>query len=452
MKGKQLAFLLLLVVLIGGAAYKLREGDTSSWKESSAAAGGKIVTFDLNNVAHIVLKTSTAELNLVKKDDAWTVRERADYPANFPQVSDLLRKLWDLKTVQSPKVGASQLGRLELVEPGKGENSGTLVDLKDKDGKSLTALLLGKKSMRKGGDDMGGGFGGFPNGRYVMPVGGAVSLISESLEDADPKPEKWLVKDFIRIDNPKSIALAGQTDALRWKITRADNAAEWKLADAKPEETLDASKATTLSSQISSPSFTDVLAPDAKPEETGLDKPAVATIETFDNFTYILKIGKVTGESYPVLVSVAANLTKERTPGQDEKPEDKTRLDAEFQTKLKTLEDKLAAEKKCEQRPYSVAKFTIEALLKERTALLAEKKPEPAPAATPPMPPTAPRPIEAVTPPIEAVTPPVSVPPMPAKPTDAAPTPAPPPPAKPPEIPPALPATPPTPPPAPEAK
>ena len=35
-----------------------------------------------------------------------------------------------------------------------------------------------------------------------------------------------------------------------------------------------------------SPSFNDVLAADAKPEDTGLDKPTVATIETFDGFRY----------------------------------------------------------------------------------------------------------------------------------------------------------------------
>jgi hypothetical protein len=46
-------------------------------------------------------------------------------------------------------------------------------------------------------------------------------------------------------------------------------------------------------------------------------------------------------------------LAKERQPGKDEKPEDKTKLDEEFKTKLKGFEDKLAAEKKLEAAPVS---------------------------------------------------------------------------------------------------
>ncbi len=401
MKGKQLAILLLLLVLLGSAGYKLQRNNSSSWTESPASSGKKIIDFPINDVTRIVLKKSDGELNLVKKEDTWVVQERADYPANFPQVSELLRKLWDLKSVQRVEAGPSQLGRFDLLDPGKGDNSGTLVELKDKDGKTLAALLIGKKFMGKS-EGMPPGMDGFPAGRYVMPPGGKISLVSESLEGAETNPERWLLRDFVRIDNPRSIALAGSTDALRWKVGRADAAAEWKLIGTQPEETLDPSKVTSLASQLASLTFTDVLAPDAGPEETGLDKPTVLTIETFDGFSYMLKIGKLSGESYPVLITLAANFPKERAPGKDEKEEDKTKLDQEFQTKLKTLEDKLAAEKKIEGQPYLIAKSTIDALLKERTTLLAEKKPEPAAAAAP------------SSKPIEAVTPPVAVPPLPS--------------------------------------
>lgn len=385
MKGKQLAVLLLLLVLLGSAGYKLQQNNSSSWSESAATSGRKIIDFPINDVTRIVLRKSDGELNLVKKEDVWVVQDRADYPANFSQVSELLRKLWDLKSVQDVKAGPSQLGRFDLLDPGKGDNSGTLVELKSKDDKTLAALLLGKKSMRKS-EGMPPGMDGFPNGRYVMPPGGKVSLVSESLEAVDTKPERWLLRDFVHIDSPQSIALAGSSDALRWKVGRADAAADWKLIGTKPDETLDASKVTSLASQLAGLAFSDVLAPDA----TGLDKPAVLTIETFDGFSYTLKIGKLSEESYPVLITVAAHFPKERVPGKDEKEEDKTKLDQEFKTKLKTLEDKLAAEKKVEGRAYSFAKSTIDALLKERTSLLAEKKPEPAAAATSPSNPSKP--------------------------------------------------------------
>jgi len=426
MKGKQLAILLVLVVVIGGASWFLQKGNRSSWSETGAGAGGKVVNLPLNDVTRIVIKTGDGEVNLVRKDDNWTVAERADYPANFEKVSDLLRKVWDLKTVQDVKVGPSQFTRLDLIEPGKGAAGGTFVEFKDKDNKRIEALLLGKKYLKKGDSSLGD-MGGFPAGRYVMPAGKAkVSLVSETFEDAVAKPDQWLKRDFIKIETPKSITLAGTTDAQHWTLARENAAADWKLADAKPGEELDKTKVSSFGTIFSSANFNDVLAPGAKPADTGLDKPAVATIETTDNFTYKVKIGKLKDENYPVTVEVSANLAKERTPAKDEKPEDKTKKDDEFKTSLKKLEDKLAAEKKFEGRPYLVAKWTIDSLLKDRAALLVERKPElaPAPPATSSAnPPSALPPA----PKIEAVTPPVSVPP-PSPPKPAAATPAPPPP------------------------
>jgi hypothetical protein len=386
-------------------------------------SGGKVIEFPINDVTRLLVKSSGAEVNVMRTDNGWAVQERGEYPANFEQVSGLLRKLWDLKPVQHVKVGASQLSRLQLVEPGKGDPSGTLIELKGKDGNNMGGLLLGKTYVKKsegGPAEMPG----FPAGRYVMPVGATnkVSLVSETFEDADAKPERWLQRDFIKVENPKSIALAGQTETMRWTLTRDTATAEWKLVDAKPEEKMDTAKVGSLATLFASPSFKDVLAPDAKTEETGLDKPSTVRIETFDNFIYTLKIGKLTAETYPVLITVSANLGKERTAGKDEKPEDKTRLDEEFKTTAKRLEDKLTAEKKFEQRPYLLEKFTVEPLLKERIALLAEKKPEPAPTSV-----TTP-PISATTPPVSVTTPPVTAPPpakTPEAPPKAAATPAP---------------------------
>jgi hypothetical protein len=342
MKGKQVAILLVLVVVLGTAGYLLQKKNQSSWSDSARGPSGKIVDFPINDVTLLTIKNPGGEVNVVRKDDDWVIRERGDYPANYEQVGGLLRKLWDLKPVQQVKVGASQLPRLELVEPGKGEPGGTVIELKGKDGNGLGGFLLGKPYLKKA-DGGAPEMPGFPAGRYVMPVGSInkVSLVSETFEDVEAKPERWLRRDFIKIENPKSIALAGQTDGMHWTVTREMSTAEWKLVDAKPEEKLDTAKTGSFASAFSSASFKDVLAADAKPEETGLDKPATLTIETFDNFVYTLKIGKLTAESYPVLVSITANLAKERTPGKDEKPEDKTRLDEEFKTTSKRLEDKL---------------------------------------------------------------------------------------------------------------
>ena len=460
MKGKQLAILFLVVAVLGSLWYLAGGLRTGTWSETGNG-GGKVVEFPLNDVAQIVIASPAGDLHLVKKADEWTVQERAGYPADFEAISTLLRNLNDLKRVQVVKVGPSQLPRLELVEPGKGDKAGTLVQLLGADGKQITAVLLGKKYLRKGEggrSDFGGmgGEGGMPAGRYVKRVGGeTVSLVSQTFDDANPKPERWISKDFVKIDGPKTITATGSAEAQRWSITRDSANDAWKLADAKSDETIDTSKVSAFNGSLPSLSFTDVLAPDAKIA----DPATTVNIATFDGFQYELKIGPAQGESYPVLVKVNADLVKERSPGKDEKPEDKKRLDDEFAAKQKQFEDKLAKEKALEGRPYLVAKSAVAPLTKDRGALLAAKPAAPAPSSGPasatspviaapalaptgtlspaaPAPTAAPAPaapISVVTPPVSAPTPPLeaAVPPMPAPavvvppPQDPTPTPAP---------------------------
>ena len=135
------------------------------------------------------------------------------------------------------------------------------------------------------------------------------------------------------------------------------------------------------------------MAAGAKPATFGLDKPNVVALDTFDNFSYTLKIGQKTNDNYPLTLAVAAHISNERQPGKDEKPADKTKLDKEFKDNQKKLEDKLAQEKTCEPWIYLVSTWTVEPLLKERSQLMTEKKEEPkkeekpaAAAAAPPKP------------------------------------------------------------------
>ena len=382
MKAKQLILLLVLLVVFGGVGLFFYNRSTESWKKSATTGKTKVVDFSLNDVSHVTIKTSAAELNLVKKDDVWKVKERADYPANFEMIGGLIRKIWELSPVQDVEVGPSQLGRLQLLPPSQGANTGTLLDLKDAKDKRVAALLLGKKYMRESNAQFGQG--GYPAGRYVKAEGGSgnVVLVSDTFNEVEPDAKQWLDHDFVKIENPKSIALAGATPEKNWRVMRNSANEPWEFADAKQGEKVDSTKFAPVVSSLTASTFADVLAPDAKPAETGLDHPATVTVETVDGFTYVLRIGKAMGENYPVLVSVSAQLAKERTPGKDEKPADKTRLDQEFQKKQKELNEKLAKEKKFESRPYLMSKITIDAVLKDRSAFFPDK-PSPTPTPTP---------------------------------------------------------------------
>jgi hypothetical protein len=390
MNRKQLSLILGLVVVIGGLGLWFKKSDTASYRSSEGRMGEKVLgEFDVNSVALVTLKQGTNELNLAQDGERWVVRERGGYPANFSEVSELVRKLGDLKVVQPVKgpLGAAALERLELKAPGSSEKAATLVELKDKDGKSIRSVLLGKKHMRQGGQPSPmGGDEGWPVGRYVMVADRpeSVSLVSETFSNSDPKPDQWLNKDFFKVEKPKSVAVtypAAPTNS--FKLSRETESGEWKLADVTGEEKLDASKASGFSSALSWPSFNDVVA-DAKPEATGLGTPNVVTIETFDGFKYTLNVGGKSGEdAYYLALSVAGEFPKERTPGADEKPEDKEKLDKEFKEKTDKLEEKLKSEQALGKWTYLVAKYSFDSVLKERHALLVEpKKDEPAPGAS----------------------------------------------------------------------
>jgi hypothetical protein len=383
---KQLVILLALGVAFGTLGLFMSKQKSAAFKPTEGTLGKKLLgDFKVNDVAQLTIKHHTNELNLVKQEGTWKVKERYNYPASFTEIRELINKLADLKVVQSPKVGASQFARLELLAPGAGQgtNSGTLVEFKGESGNVVKSLLLGKKVTRESGEENpmfgggGGGGGGYPVGRYVLVTGGSqsVALVSDALSNVEPKPDQWLDKDFFKVEKLKSIAVVSANPSNTWQVARTNETGTFSLVDKKENEDIDASKLSSVSYALSSPSFNDVLSPETKPETLGLDKPIVATLTTFDDFTYTVKIGtKTSDDKFPIAVVVAAELPAERTAGKDEKPEDKEKLDKEFKEKADKFKEKLTKEKGCEKWTYLVDKWTIDSLLKERKDFFAEKK------------------------------------------------------------------------------
>src|SRR3989475_2172677 len=382
MNRKQLGTLIFLGAVIGILGLYVGRRNAASYQSSGEGGAEKKLLPDLpiNAVARIALNEGTNELTLARQDDNWTVRERYGYPANFQEIGDLLRKMWDLKIVQTEQIGPSQLARLELTESA-GTNSGTLLEFKDKSDKTIKAVMLGKKHTRKSANASPfGGSDGWPDGRYVLVLNGPkeVAVVSDALSEVETKPDRWLNKDFFKVEKLKAISVTHTNATNSWKLTRETENGVLTLSDAKPGEQLDTGKSSPAGNALSYPSFTDVVSPQAKPDETGMDNPLVAKIETFDGFNYTVKIGKKTPEdNYYLSLSVSADLPKERTPGKDEKPEDKEKLDKEFKEKISKLDEKLKQEKAYEKWTYLVSKWTVDPLLKERKDLLAEKKEEP---------------------------------------------------------------------------
>jgi hypothetical protein len=373
---KQLGILIVAVVVIGGAALIIHNHQQSAYSSGSPEVGKKLLgNFPVNDVARIAIKDGKNQLNLVKKDDLWRVQERGDYPANFQQISEFLLKARDLKIVQTEEIGPSQLGRMGLAQ-GQGSNAAVVVDFKDQSGKAIGTLVLGKKHTKKptGAPSQFEGDEGFPDGRYVQ-VGQdskMVDVISDPLDNMEPKPEQWLNKDFLRIEKPKEIAVDMPVATNSWKLTRETETNEWKLASAKKGEELDSSKVSSVSSPFTSASFNDVQ-PGAKTEPAGTNKPTVVNIQTFDGFNYNITLGSKTNDDYLATLTVTGQFPKARSLGKDEKPEERAKLDKEFADAQKRLGDKLKQEQGFGHWTYLMPGWVVDPLLKNRGELLAEK-------------------------------------------------------------------------------
>src|SRR5512136_2492557 len=109
MNRKQLLILVVLVVVVGAGGLLLRQRDQSAWQGGGrqGAAAKLLGELPVNDVAAIVIKGGTNELDLVRKDNLWRVKQRNDYPANFADISGFLLKAADLKAAQTEEIGAS---------------------------------------------------------------------------------------------------------------------------------------------------------------------------------------------------------------------------------------------------------------------------------------------------------------------------------------------------------
>lgn len=388
MNKKQLALVIGLGAVLVLLAVVVSRKQKSPYEETAREGVKLLASFDPNAVATLTIRHASNEVTMTKKDERWVVLERGGYPANFNNLSELLRKFWELKVARPLRIGPSRLPAVELAGVDKGS---TLVEMKDEKGARLASLLLGAKSMREGGGDSGpfGGGGGWPNGRYVM-VGGDIktaALVADALTTVEPNPEHWINKDWFKVESAKlkSIAVTTPNATNNWTLYRDSETNEWKLADLKPGEQLDTAKLSGVTSALSSPSFNDVVTNTA-PEKTGLDKATLAKLETFDGFIYDVKFaGKTNEDNFHFQVAVNGTIPKERSDvGTNETKEVKEKLDKEFKEKREKLEEKLKTEKAFAPWTYLVSKWTIDPLLKERKDLLAEKKEEPKPEAAKP--------------------------------------------------------------------
>ena len=352
MNARVVGVLLILLVALGGGALLVQQKQGAKSPDAGATLGQPLLKdLQASQVAGIVIRQPKETITIAKKDERWTIAERAGFPADIEKVRDFVVKAIALKVGQSEPIGEKDRARLLL------DAGGTAIEFLGADGKPLARMIAGKKYFKAEPENPEKANG---DGRYVMLPGDdkRVVVVSDPLTQASTRSADWISKAGFAAEKVKVMEVRF-ADGTGWKIERSGDNADWKLAGARPDEKLEVTKANAASYTLSLIELSDVAPADAKPESTGLDKPTVVTATTLDGLTYTLKVGKPSGDSFYATVAIAG----------EPKPEGK---DAE--ERLKKINERLPREKALAAHTLLIPKSKLDDILKKRADLLAAKE------------------------------------------------------------------------------
>ena len=268
------------------------------------SALGQLLFKDLKaaDIAQIRIVEPKSTLTLSRKEDGWVIAERGDFPADFAKVREFVVNAVSLKIAQSEPVGEKDRARLNL------DASATQLEFAGADGKPLAKLLIGRKLFRSEPENPEKALG---DGRFVMLPGDdkSVYMISDPLLQATAKSAEWIDKRAFQIERVKTLEVR-YSGGDGWRLERAADNASWKLADQRPSEKVDSSRANAATYSLSLLDLADVAPKDASPEATGLDKPIRLNATTLDGLSYMVRLGKLAGESYYVSFEQGGTLAK----------------------------------------------------------------------------------------------------------------------------------------------
>lgn len=386
MSNRQVIILWIIALVLCGALIIMKTGSKAQAGSLTKRQPGQTLleSFNGNDAGTLRIESAEEHVTLHKKDGKWTVAERGDYPANATAIHELLRSLGELKITQSIEAGPSFAPRFGMDPSAKSTDArGITLGVFTSDNQELATVSFGKNI-----DSAAALMGGMPSGRFIRNHADQTGIykVAEQFPALRADPKRWLNEEFIQISNIRSISVTqpGKPD-IAWQVSRPSAKEEFKFSNSTDE--LDPAAASPLASLFSYARFEDVLTHEAAAEKMQNDAQRTVTIDTFEDFHYTLMLTPTKkqsakqanetpeNEAYYLRFTVTADLDQPRVKAPDEKPEDAKLQDDQYAAQKPARAAKLAREKSFEGRTYSVTQWLVDALLKDREALLKKAKP-----------------------------------------------------------------------------
>ena len=308
MKIKTLVILLIVLGVLAAA------GTLIIYLQSSSSPSGEMGTYLLeqlpaNEVASITIETPTHTVSLTKKGDLWVVEELFGYPADFPKISGFVRTLKQVKVGRKFEPSEKILKRLSLKSPGDSktpkDERGSWIRMKDKEGKPVLGILLGKTRMKEKK---------MPDGQYViLSKGPEIYLIDTILASFETGPSEWLEKSPVKVDTKEiqSISCMGPGGKLvRYKFERAGKDKDLELIDPSTNQKIKKSSLNRLSKALSSLQIEDVANPSAPPKSIQEETSPLLKYHLFNGLTYNVYPGKACAETMPCYLKIGVDYQK----------------------------------------------------------------------------------------------------------------------------------------------
>jgi hypothetical protein len=265
------------------------EAKVTGAKLAPALSGGS------TKIGSIAIAQGGNTLTLVPgKDNRWTIKERADYPADAEPIRALLVSLAQAERLESKTRNPERYGVLELEPPAAKDAKSKGVRVLDPAGKPLADIVFGKKKAEA--------FGSGKGGTYVrVDKDPQVWLVNAEL-DASADVKRWIKPGIFETDGAKladvKIEVAGE-DAL--EITRVDGKLVFKGLPGEGKKLKDPSAADSLARAVAQLEADDVRKLDQA--AVAAPGPSVVTLKGDKGLQVTLRVRR---EADAAWISVAA--------------------------------------------------------------------------------------------------------------------------------------------------
>jgi hypothetical protein len=224
---------LVFVVL---AAVTVATGDRGISRTTPGEHAFPALSAELRDVNSVELKHGALGLTFVSDGDGWLVAEKGNYPAAAGKVRQIVLAMADMTLVEPKTQKAEFYSRLDVEDPGNGKSS--LVTIKDKTGKPLAELIVGKRRY----DRLGAG----NDGIYVRKPGETQAWLARGSLEFSDQVSSWLDRRILDIPEKRIARVTlTQPDGAKLVIGRPQPEDKFTVEDAPADAKFKSETATS---------------------------------------------------------------------------------------------------------------------------------------------------------------------------------------------------------------